>query len=203
MAVQIPLGYSARNARANPTLIPNLDRPVIINGVLSHIDPADLAATSSRVNATATATIGGTVTVGNVVTLTVTIGSNVYSFPYTVVTGDTVDSIANQLANLINNADDAGISASAGGEAGLATVTVQVEGPIGNHAVLSATSPGTETVTLNPSNGALSGGGGPVIAYENFNYVFNGQSMSFFAGQVYQLGDPMLSKMVAQGMPIV
>lgn len=207
---RVPLGN--KNNTTMPTLIPNFDRPLASgSGTVDLLDPSDYIADNPRANASATATIGGTITAADVVTLTLSCGTlpnESISFGYAVQSGDTVDDIANELADLINSsstAADYGIFAEVGGHGSEATVTVNWEGPVGNFAVLSYSVSGsaTETVTLSPSNGALSGGSGPVICSSNFNYTYNGSTFSLFIGQPYKLGDDVLSVMVSQGMPII
>lgn len=196
----------------NPTLLPNFNRPVASgNGTLGYQSPASFLAANPRADATASATIGGTVTTGDTITLKVTLatlsgGSN--SVAYTAVAGDTVETIAEALANLVTGNgvfQDANIFAETGGEAAPAEVVVHANGPVGNFAVLSYTlsSGATETVTLSPSGGALSGGSGPIFAANNFDWGQNGSVNSFFAGQPYELGYDVITAMVAQGMPIV
>lgn len=206
---RVPLG--GKNNRTMPTLIPNFDRPFANRGVVGLLDPEDYVSQHPRAAASAVATIGGTVTVGDTVTLTLTCGTlpgGAATFSYITATGDTIDDVANELADAINQSSEArdyDISAEIGGHGAEAAVTVNWDGPIGNFAVLSAHASGaaTETVTFTPSNGALSGGSGPVICSSNFNYAFNGRTMSFFIGQPYLLGDPVLAAMVGQGEPII
>ncbi len=205
----IPLGgtpgvYDPRN----PTLIPNFDPTVMsAQGTLDHVSPAAFAAEFPRVAATATATIGGTATSTNTVTLTVTaatISSGSLSVTYTVGASDTLDSIAEGLASLVNanaNAQAVGLYATAA----LAVVTLNWPGPVGNSAVVSYTLSGgaTETVTLSPAGGGLTGGSGPIIPINNFNFTYNAATMSFFYGIPRVLGSDLVALMVSQGMPIV
>ncbi len=196
----------------NPTLLPNFNRPVASgSGTLGYQSPASFLASNPRTDATATATIGGTVTAADTITLTVTLATlpgGVQSVTYAAITGDTTETIAEALATLVNeNAafQNANIYAVLGGEAAPSAITVHANGPVGNFAVLSYTLSGsaTETVTISPSNGALSGGSGPIFAANNFEWGQNGTLSAFFSGQPYLLGLDVITAMVAQGMPIV
>jgi hypothetical protein len=119
-------------------------------------------------NATATATIGGTITANDIVTLTFTnpaISTLPQSVGYTVLNTDTTTTIATALTTAINNVNGAaglavqraGISATSSG----AVVTIAQPGTTANSTVITSNVSGsaTETVTLS-NGGALSGGAG-------------------------------------------
>ena len=169
--------------------------------------------------ATATATIGGTIQATDTVALTLT-NAGLTGLPitvtYTVAGGNTTTTIAAALVALINaNAvlQAAGIYA----ENAAAVITVYSEGTIGNATVLSAAVGGsspTETVTLAPTNGHLSGGAGtignaftggsgPVIPYNNFNFSKHSSTFSMWGGKPVTIGYDVLQDMVNQGMPVV
>lgn len=141
----------------NPTLVPNFDTSVAsANGTVDHKSPARFLADNPRVNSVATALLAGTATPTDVVTLTITLGTlpgGSKSFAYTVASGDTLDAIAEGLADLINNdatAQAAGIEAQLGGTGEAAVVEVLIPGRVGNQAVLSSSLSGgaTEVVWL-------------------------------------------------------
>lgn len=191
----------------SPTLLPNFNRPFITNGVLGYQSPAEFVQNNPRTPAQVEAAIGGTITAGNTVTLTLTQGqlpNGAISVTYTVASGDSDGIVAESLAALLGAAlYAAGIPAYV--TVSEATLTVNWEGPLGNYATLSYTlsSGATETVTLTPSSGVLSGGAGPVFCSNNFNYSYNNSTMSFFYGEPYVLGDDLLSQLVTQNMPVV
>jgi nucleoid-associated protein YgaU len=138
---------------------------------------------------------------------------------YTLVGADSATTIAAGLVALINA--DTTLSAAnirASNMAGVITITEP--GVIGNSTVVSATitetGGGTETCTFTPSNGhmgggtgsttsgTLSGGTGPIIAANNFEFALgNSQVQAFFYGQPYVLGYDVVTAMVDQGMPIL
>lgn len=207
----MPLPYQGRPGKfdpLSPTLIPNFYKGFMsLNGTLDYKSPAKVAQDFPQTAATATATIGGTITSGNTVTLTVSQGQfsgGAISGTYTVQGSDTVATVAEGVATALNEAAE-----SAGNpflaEASEAVVTVSWPGPMGNTAVLSATKSGgaTETITLSPSNGVMSGGTGPVFCANNFNFTWNGSVMSFYYGKPYFLGNDLLSALANADMPVV
>lgn len=152
----------------NPTLIPNFDKPVAsaaANGADAigggSLTPAQYLAANPRADATATATIGGTVTTGDVLTIEVTnpilaspnFGSNAggsISKTYTTVAGDTIGSIAEAFADLFNDdptLSQIGFYADTGGTNG-AVLTAHHNGPVGNFSVLSKPTEEKSTVTI-------------------------------------------------------
>src|SRR5487761_1012981 len=136
--------------------------------------------TAALVNASATATIGGSVfTAGDTVALTFE-NTSVAGFPVTVThtlgAGESATSIATALATLINgNATltDASVSSSSAA----AVLTVEQQGAIGNATALVAaiTGTGNETVTFSPVSGTLAGGAGtPGIVFTGAPLSYNG-----------------------------
>lgn len=190
----------------NPTLVPNFDLPYAENGTVGLQSPALFLKNNPRTDATAEATIGGTITAGNTVTLTVTHGllpGGSLSVTYTVLSTDTVDTIAEALAGLINDSA-AAQGANLRADSAAAVVTLRWNGPVGNFAVLSESTSGgaTETVTLTPSNGVFSGGAGPVFASNNFTFGYNGVLKDYWYGQPYILPETLIGQMVAAGEPL-
>lgn len=138
-----------------PTLIPNFDRNIASSTpnappTVSHSSPAAFLASNPRVSASATATIGGTVTTSDTITIAMSnpvFPGGVISHTYTTVGGDSVTTIAEALAALFDNDPTAAafeIEATAAG----AVVTFAQSGPVGNFSVLSkpTESPGTITI---------------------------------------------------------
>ncbi len=199
----------------NPTLIPNVHRPVVGGApgmpTMGLKSPASFLADNARADATAAITIGGTATPGDIITLVLTstaLPAGSLSFAYTVASGDTVTTIAEGLAALVNadlTAQAKGIRAYLAGTNLPAKMFVAWPGPIGNFAVISRTLSGGASVTgtLAPSNGVLSGGSGPVFAGNNFTYSLDGNTQSFYYGNPYVLGLNVITAMVRDNMPIV
>lgn len=192
----------------NPTLVPNFDRPVASGaGTTDSTSPAAFLAANPRVDATVTATIGGTPAAGDTVTLTVTCGQNVITHTYTVVSGDTVTTIAEGLGSLFNtdaSANGLGLYTVMGGTSLSAELVFHWNGPVGNFAVLtdSLSAGATETVTLGNS-GVFAGGSGPVIVTNNFNFSWNGATQSYWYGNPYILDYLLIKALVTQGLFIV
>lgn len=213
MVVNIPpQGTPGKLDGRNPTLLPQFDRVASSgNGTFDQQSPAAFLLANPRVDALGTITAGGSITNGDTVTLTVTLatlpgGSAAVTYP--VVTSDTTTTVAEGIANAINNSsalDVVGIFAEMSGTGAPSAVVVHGSGPIGNMVTLSASVSGGNTETLTFSNGGtLTGGSGPIVASENFNWNFSGGGVqSFLYGQPYLLGYDVLTQMVNQGMPIV
>lgn len=208
----MPLPYQS----GTPTLIPNFFGSVVnLDGTMSAKSPADMVAANPRTLATATLTIGGTITAADTVTMTLTqsqLPSGSESVTHTVITAETVQDVAESLSSQLNQAlRAAGVASAIYATTGYDTVaheaivTVNWEGPLGNTAVLTATKSGgaSENVTVAPSGGELTGGGGVAFAAANFNYSYNGVLMSFYYGKAYQLDTELLAQMAADDEPIV
>ncbi len=187
----------------DPTLLPQFYKQVMQgNGGLAALSPAAYAAANPQAGATATITVSGTVNTGNTMTFTIGeaeggLGSVTAS--YTALPGDTVSNVAEGLATAYNTATLGVPQTEAVALEGV--VSVSWLGPVGNSATLATTTSGS--VVLTKSAAVLSGGSGPVYAANNFNYTWNGCTMSFFYGQPYNLGADLIANMVAAGMPLV
>ncbi len=195
----------------HPTLIPNFypemaTLPADGQSSMQTLSPEQYAQKYPRSNATATITVGGTITAGNTLTVGLANPVLVYgaaSVAYTVQSADTVETIASALAGLLNavaHLDAYDVRASAAG----AVITVSWPGPVGNFATLSvSTSSGaTETLTMSPSGGDLTGGDGYVVPRANFTYALDENTRSYMAGMPYDLPYTVLSAMVQDGMPV-
>ncbi len=95
-------------------------------------------------NPTAVVSVDGAVTAGN--TATITIGSATYT--YTVVSTDTLLSIAQNLVNMINGAPDANVTASLGGAFQRIILTAIKSGVGGTGIPITGTSSASATVTI-------------------------------------------------------
>ncbi len=192
----------------SPTLLPNFSRTAGSNGkgVLQQSPNAYLAA-NPRVNSTATVTVGGTAASGDVATVTLTnpvwknsvlgITNGTVTITYTLGASDTVDSTAEGLASAINNSA-AGPFVIATAELGV--VTISWPGPVGNSTTLTQSATGSLTLTL--SGSSMSGGTGPVLVWNNFQWTANSQVMDFFMGNFYNMSG-VLSGMVSGAQPIM
>jgi hypothetical protein len=155
-----------------PTLIPNLDGVTDSGALIEYQTPN--AAAAGRVLATATVTVGGSIT--NTNTAAITLTSVVFAAPitvqYTVITGDSLQSVAEGLASLINaqatlQGYDIYATVGVGTTGAEAIITIAWPGPLGNLCTLSKAVTGNITLTLTPAGGALSGGAGAVIPTQN------------------------------------
>lgn len=204
-----PAGRPGQFDQLSPTLIPNFDRSVVnSDGGVDHQNPALYLQNNPRVDATGLVTIGGTVTTGDTVSLTITSGilpGGFATVTYTTVAGDTTTTIAEGLADLVNDSatlEDAGIRADLKGSGTPNAFIIHQSGPIGNATTMTGavSSGGTETITpVSP----LTGGSGPVMCVNNFEWHSDGDTMYFLYGQPYVLDNILLTKMVTQGMPII
>jgi hypothetical protein len=127
-------------------------------------------AASLNVNAVASVTVAGTITAGDM--LTISIGAPSATTPtnytYTVVKDDTIESIVAALANLINAAPDPNVIAIAQTAIDEVVLTSRIPGANGNNITLATTTAGVgsnsttttnTTESLTASGSTLSGGG--------------------------------------------
>jgi hypothetical protein len=192
--------YPLRSGPA--TLLPQFNIPTLLNGTTTATSPADLLVLEPRNNASATATIGGTVTAGTTVSLVLTqnqLPGGAVTYTYDVLSGDTLASIAAGLASLIA-ADPVAQSFGIYATTDEAVVTVNWPGPAGNFAVLTGSASADETVMISPDNGALSGGTGPIIPTQNFEVQWAGSTLVFWQGMPQQVSYQILGTMIAQGL---
>ncbi len=223
MPVTIPLrGFLAPYPRAldtqNPQLIPSMDFPSTsgLGGTIDVMTPAKYLATYPRVDGTVTLTIGGTITNLDTITLKFTnaiipaIGSSpqgAYSMAaYTVVTADTVATVADGLEALINqdaNLAAMGIYAVKAGTSNGARLVIHQGGPVANFTTVSATITGgaTETATFGNS-GVLAGGSGPIVPTETFHWSYNGTQQNFWYGKPQNVDSGFLASLIAGQAPI-
>jgi hypothetical protein len=165
----------------NPTLLPNFDRSVVPSATknggvttVSHSSPRGFVSDNPRVDATATATIGGTTTPGDEVTIDITnpafanqgLSPAKISITHLVTSADTTTSIAEEIAAQINdnaNAEYADVRADAAG----VVVTVRQSGPVGNLTVLSSPLGEGATITC----------GGTSLTGDQINALFTGPGL--------------------------
>jgi hypothetical protein len=165
---------------------------------------------------------GGVGAVGNTVALTITnslLTGSPITETHTVVAGDDATAVAVALKNLVNgNATLSAAGYAATNAAGVLSVTWPASaGPTAfskTSAVITFTLAGgptetatvsgteTETFTLDPVTGIFSGGDGPVIAFNNFTYGYNGVLQNYWIGQPYILDIGLVQAMINDGSPI-
>ncbi len=156
----------------NPTLVPNFDRNVSSGSdTLDHTSPALFLQENPRTDASAAATIGGTFTANDVVTVRVTHGLLPNGFlekSYTVQGGDTASVVADALTKAFN--DDA--TAMAHGlyaDVAAGAITFNWPSVIGNFAVLTGwADAAAETITI----------GGTATATDTLNVRFSGGALA-------------------------
>jgi hypothetical protein len=191
----------------NPLLTPNFSQYASAGLVSIAQSPADVLAANPRVAATNAVTIGGSVTTGNTVTLTVTnpvLGGS-HSVSYTTVAEDTVALIASHLANsltklFLNTVYQGQVFGTAVG----AVVTVNQLGPVGNHTVVTGSVSAEATETITPAaSGVMSGGSGPVVPFLNFNSSQGATTLVLKAGNPVQLNTPTVADLVSSGSPVI
>lgn len=203
----------------NPTLVPNFyparsspDPSGRGIAVLGYLSPSAIIAADARVAATNTVTVGGTAHTGDVCNVTLTSGlfpNGALTYSYTVQSTDTLSTIAQAIAKLINddgNAHNFDIEADSAG----AVVTISQAGPAGNFTTLTVSvTGGGATTTLTAGAASFSGGSGPVIPYENFTWATtlpgggSGPLMTFYYGVPQDVPSNVLSQMISQGAPIL
>lgn len=134
---------TATNAIGVP-VIGGYGNPGIFAGTGS--DPRPAVAYHTYGNGIGLVDIDGSVTAGDVATLT--IGSNNYN--YTVQATDTLQSVRDGLIVLINGNSNEKVTASPAGEYTRIILTAKVAGPAGNGIPISATVSTNATITLSP-----------------------------------------------------
>lgn len=213
--VEIPLqGQVGVFNPKQPTLLPNFDPQVVdasgqtADGpTVGAVNPATYLSNNPRAAATDTATLSGTITNGDSFVLTLThvfFSGGSLSKTIAVVSADSLATLAEKAAKAFN--DDAqcqalDVEVDAGGASG-AVLTFNWPGPIGNLAVLSATSGSAVTVTV-AASGVFSGGTGPIIPTQNFQWHRDGSTSNFRYGIPVFIDPYTISLLVAQGQPIV
>lgn len=161
----------------NPTILPNFDRNVVSDGAdpampptVNHSSPASILASNPRADASATATIGGSVTTADILTLVATNPSfpgGFISHTYTTQAGDSVTNIAEQFADLFNN-DPVAAGANLTAEPVGAVITFNQSGPVGNFTVLSAPTEEGSKVTV----------AGTALTGDQISILFSGPNLA-------------------------
>lgn len=202
----------------NPQLYPSMDFPSSSGaGTLDVLAPSKYLSTFPRVDATVTATVGGTITNLDTITLTFTnkiipaIGSGAAgaytTAAYTVVTADTTTTVADALESLVNldaNLSALGVYATKAGTSNATRVILRQSGPIGNSTTVTATVSGSATETLTfGASGVMAGGSGPIIPIASFPFVYNGQTFHFDYAKPQNVDSGLLSALITSGRPVL
>jgi len=135
-------------------------------------------AASRAIFAFGSVAIGGTITAGNTVTVTI----NGTAYTYTVVAADTVESVALALAKVINAANSGAgdRNVSAVEEPGLATILLNARQPgvTGNNVTLASSVSSNATVTATASGSALASGGDAATVAAGTLITINGSNLA-------------------------
>ena len=189
----------------NPTLLPNFYRPVAVNGSIALTSPADVIGLDPLTPSAGAAVIGGTITVGDTVTVNIAnpvLGTAPVAVTYTVVTGDTIDTLGYGLAQALNTNATLGRFGFFGQhDPATHALNIGQMSAVGNYTVLTESVSGaaTETVTLTQ----MSGGAGPVTPVENFIFSDGHNIRSYWFGVPVQVNYATLTALVTQGQPVI
>ncbi len=156
-------------------------------GVPYHIPgPIVIGAVGASNFAEGTVTIGGTVTAGD--TVNVTINGHALAAAYTVVAGDTQASVADSVARLIQQdaTDKAIVQTDVAGN--VIIIQALAAGSTGEYTLSTSVTGGHTTATASGANLAAAGG----------SVVVQGQNVTFTSGQV--VSDPSMIGVVAQNL---
>ena len=171
----------------NPMLLPNMDYTLMLNGGQSTVSTQQYLDQFPRGQASGTATIGGTVTEDD--ELTITLAGHASN--YTAGASDTVDTEAAGLADAINSNSNVNQLVVATSSGAVVTIKAINGGPVGNSITFTVSKSGgaTETITASPTTGLLAGGTGAVIPTTDFPYTWNGSLLQFWKGKPIDLSD--------------
>lgn len=130
------------------TFTNNVNIPIVLQnpGIFAQngTDPRPVIALHSSSNAIALVDVDGTINAGDVATVTIA-GK---SYNYTVLSNDTLDSVRNNLINLINADSSARVTATAAGEFDRIILTAKVAGSAGNGIAITATQSSGAKITM-------------------------------------------------------
>lgn len=197
----------------NPNLLPLMDMSFSsgAGGTLDAMSPAKYLATNPRVNGSLSITVGGSITNLDTVALRFTsplFPGGVYTTaPYTIVTADTTQTVAQALDDMIDNdvvLASLGMSGELQGTGSPLQVNVLSNGPISNGVTVTAVKTGAGTITLTFGNsGVIAGGSGPIIPTAGFSFSYNGCTINFQYGKPVIVGSDLLAQLVSQGRPVI
>ena len=196
----------------NPTLLPLMDMAVNSGqGTLDVMSPTRYLAQFPRASAAVTCTVSGTITNLDTVKLKFTsnffAGGSYTTAAYTIVTADTLATIAGQLDDLVDTDPvlaGLGVSGLMTGNTNPNQMSVTWNGPVGNFVTVSAIVTGAQTEVFTFGNsGVLAGGSGPIIPTANFAFSYNGTVVNFQYGKLVNVDSGLLAALVSQGRPII
>lgn len=194
----------------SPLLRPNIGVPdgAAGGGIGSTVlrSRSDFLKTHTRAAAEVTMSLGGSFASGHTIDVIFTsppFPSGAITVAYTSVGSDTTaTALGDHLAGAINESAACqayGISASAA--AGV--LKLYHNGPVGNYDTVSFTSTGSESATFsNPAGGTtgiMSGGGGPLFAWQGFSITLGGQLFVAQAGSVNLWDTTLIAVAVNEG----
>lgn len=189
----------------NPTLIPNFDKVVANGDTMDQESPGVFIAANPRVSALANGLVGGSITNGDTVSLTVTLGtlptgSTVVT--YKAVTSDTTITVAEGLISAINNNSTlhaAGIQATPGGTSNASQFVVRAPGQIGNFATLGASVSGGNTETIVFGTGTVAVGNATGTAIVTGSTLTSGDTVAITLTNAGVTGLPITNKFTLSG----
>jgi hypothetical protein len=192
------------NPAQNPTLLPNFNQPSVLGPVVTSLSPSQLLAANVRVAASLALTLSSSVAdddVLNVVLSNNNLPDGSLTFSYTTNGADTLATLAENLAALVNSnlvAQAYGIYATSLD----GVLTLNVPGEVGNSAsVTTSVSPGSEVFT--PSSGDLTGGSGMMIPLSNFSASVGLNILNLRQGQPVLLDSTTVANLVASGCAVM
>lgn len=181
------------------SLLPNLDTRLILGPTTSFANEATVESNEPRVNGTGSVTVAGAVGAGDILTIAFTSGlfsNGSYSVASAAaVAGDTDAIMAEKLANAINSDStlrNLGVYATAAG----AVVTINWPGPLGSMVTFNVTTGGAETFT----KAQISGGSGPIQAFEDTRVIAGNQTLLLRKDRYYSFDSIALAALVAGGI---
>ncbi len=199
--MSFPFQVSFGPAGNNPTLLPNLDTPLVTNGVVQLTPSSGIDAAAAGTASTGSVTVAGTVASGNVITVTVAnpvLPNGAVAVSYTATGTDTLATVAANLAVAMNNTSTLSQYGWSFGSNGLGELILSQRGPVGNFSTISASTTGAETFTIVQ----MSGGTGTIVPLTNFTFSHSSDLTNYWYGKPVQVGYGALSAIVSQGLPV-
>jgi hypothetical protein len=170
---------------------------------------SDFLNSHARAQASVQGTLGGSFASGETIHVIFTCGAfpgGKIDVPYTTVTADTsATELGDHLALTVNqNKSCMAFGISAASVAGV--MHFYQQGPVGNFDTVSFTTTGSETMAwLNPAGGTtgiMSGGSGPIFAFNGFSISLGGQLFVAQAGSVNYWDIGLVAVAVNEGQPV-
>lgn len=192
-----PLQQSAANVTPTPTSLawdgtnlyvadPSDFRILVFTPATPNIPITGIVnSASQQIFAQGTVTVGGTITAKDVLTLTIgspTSSTTTASYTYTVLSTDTLDTVAQGLVAAVNAANSGAGDPNVlvYDEIGLATIVVvaRIPGPLGNNISLATSVSSSATITGTTSGATLSNGGSAGNVAVGTLITINGSNLS-------------------------